>query len=188
MPPGHGFGGYLMVMATWAAIGVYWFARLVGAMVAGGRRAVLGRWVRWLIAPAIVLVTVGLIVTSAPLHARVAVSLRAMNDLARAAMDAPVPGDGVHSSDSGGPGQLLHPAEFPERVGMFPVTRVDAYEGGMRFLVTGEGVDDSTIPPLVDYSLDEYGFAYSPSGRPPRIGEDTYWHLRGAWYLWEESW
>jgi hypothetical protein len=36
--------------------------------------------------------------------------------------------------------------------------------------------------------LDPVGFAYSPNRQPAVIGEDTYVHFDGPWYLWEESW
>ena len=64
----------------------------------------------------------------------------------------------------------------PLLIGTYPVKDVQEIEGGMRFLVTGAEF------------LDEYGFAYSPEGRPERVGEDNYFHLRGPWYLWEQSW
>jgi hypothetical protein len=64
----------------------------------------------------------------------------------------------------------------PDRVGLFPITRVERFKGGMRFIV-GEGG-----------FLDEGGFAYSPKGMPPRLGEDHYSHLEGPWYIWVESW
>ena len=64
----------------------------------------------------------------------------------------------------------------PDRVGLYSIKRVDRFKGGMRFLVRGAGF------------LDDSGFAFSPSGKPPNLGEDLYYHLEGPWYLWEESW
>lgn len=64
----------------------------------------------------------------------------------------------------------------PDRVGLYSVGRVQRFEDGMRFIVRGAGF------------IDKYGFAYSPDGRPPNLGEDNYVHLEGPWYVWEESW
>ena len=64
----------------------------------------------------------------------------------------------------------------PSWIGTYPVKEVEPIPGGMRFLISGAEF------------LDEYGFAYSPDRRPPRIGEDNYVHIRGPWYVWEQSW
>jgi hypothetical protein len=63
-----------------------------------------------------------------------------------------------------------------DRIGLWQVDRAERVRGGMRFLVAGTGF------------LDPVGFAYSPQGTPPVIGEDDYVHLEGAWYVWTESW
>jgi hypothetical protein len=57
----------------------------------------------------------------------------------------------------------------------YNVRRAEAIDHGARFL-------------LNDCFLDRCGFAYSPKGPPEKIGEDSYHHLEGAWYVWEESW
>jgi hypothetical protein len=68
-------------------------------------------------------------------------------------------------------------AAVPARVGPYPVERAERLPGGgARFLIAGTGL------------LDPSGFAYVPSGAPPRISEDTYRRLGGAWFLWTESW
>lgn len=61
-------------------------------------------------------------------------------------------------------------------IGVYPVEKVEVIPGGMRFIVKGSGF------------MDAGGFAYSPNGPPPKIGEDYYRHLWGAWYEWTESW
>lgn len=62
------------------------------------------------------------------------------------------------------------------RVGLFPVRSVESFGGGVRFLVN-------------ECMVDMCGFAYSSEGRPPNLGgEDSYYHLEGGWFLWEESW
>lgn len=63
-----------------------------------------------------------------------------------------------------------------DRVGLFPAQEVETFDGGVRFLVD-------------ECMVDMCGFAYSSKGRPPNLsGEDSYYHLEGRWYLWEESW
>jgi hypothetical protein len=131
LPGGAPLGGYAMLAGAWAALGGYWFLRLVGALLAGGAPSVVSRWARWVAVPAIVVVTASLVVTSAPLRARVALSMASMNELARAAMQTPG-------------------ADHPDRVGLFPVKRVDTFDGGMRFLVVGEDGGEE-IPPVFDY-------------------------------------
>ncbi|MFI6477473.1 hypothetical protein ACIBH1_06055 [Nonomuraea sp. NPDC050663] len=64
----------------------------------------------------------------------------------------------------------------PGWTGLFPLRRAEAVPGGARFLVEGTGF------------LDPCGYAWSPNGRPPVIGEDHYEHLSGPWYRWRESW
>ena len=154
-PGGPSMTRFLLLVFGWISLGVYWIFRLVATPVAGG--SLRQGWGWWLVSPVIVFVTAGLLFTSAPLRLRIALSWDDMNRFAESVIQDP---SGAH----------------PDRVGSFPVGRVEDIEGGMRFLVRGTGF------------LDPYGFAYSPEGKPPRIGEDTYWHLRGPWYLWEESW
>ncbi|MUL40724.1 hypothetical protein FZ103_05930 [Streptomonospora sp. PA3] len=64
-------------------------------------------------------------------------------------------------------------AQAPERFGPYRVLRAEHLDGGgARFLVEDAGF------------LDTAGFAYSPGGRPPHPGEDTYRHVSGPWYTW----
>jgi len=60
----------------------------------------------------------------------------------------------------------------PRRIGLWEVGRVETFDGGVRFTVGGAGF------------IDEDGFAYTPRGRPPTRGDDSYEHLDGPWYLW----
>lgn len=63
-----------------------------------------------------------------------------------------------------------------DRVGLFFVRSIESFEGGVRFLVN-------------ECMVDMCGFAYSSKGTPPNLsGEDSYYHLEGNWFLWEESW
>ena len=63
----------------------------------------------------------------------------------------------------------------PVRIGFFRVREIDRAGDSVRFIV-GESL------------LDEVGVAYSPSGEPPVVGEDSYTHLTGDWWIWDRSW
>lgn len=154
-PGGPNMGRFVLLLACWMVLGLYWLFRVAAAPLAGG--SLREGWGWWFAAPAIVVVTAGLLLSSAPLRLRIALSMDDMNRFATSVMQDP---SGPH----------------PNRVGSFPIGRVEDFDGGMRFLVRGTGF------------LDPFGFAYSPAGKPPRLGEDSYWHLDGPWYLWEESW
>lgn len=60
------------------------------------------------------------------------------------------------------------------RVGLYGVKKIEGFPGGMRFVVAGAGY------------INREGFAFSPNGVPPRIGDDYYVHFYGPWYLWTE--
>jgi hypothetical protein len=65
----------------------------------------------------------------------------------------------------------------PARAGLYVIEQAEPLPGGgARFILQGTGFLDAT------------GFVYSPSGSPPRIGEDYYRHLGGPWYAWAGSW
>lgn len=59
------------------------------------------------------------------------------------------------------------------RVGLYPIKKLETFDGGLRFLVSGAGVFESG------------GFAYSENGLP-RVQEerDYYSHYHGNWYIW----
>jgi hypothetical protein len=63
-----------------------------------------------------------------------------------------------------------------DRIGLWELDRAERVQGNFRFLVAESGF------------LDPVGFAYSTHGRPPYVSEDSYWHLSGPWWVWEESW
>jgi hypothetical protein len=65
----------------------------------------------------------------------------------------------------------------PQQVGPYPVASAEHLPGGgARFLLRHSG------------SLDQSGFAFSPAGPPPVLGEDTYIPLGGGWYVWTQTW
>ena len=157
-PGGPSISVFLYLGLGWSCLGAYWLFRLVGALWVDGFQPVLSKWRWWVLPPIAALVTATLLVTDAPFRARFALSRSAMNSVAQEMVRDPTP-------------------PYPGRVGLYPVRRVEAFDEGMRFLVTGAGF------------VDPAGFAYSPQGEPPNIGgEDRYWHLEGPWYQWEESW
>lgn len=142
---------------AWFAMGGYLLLRLIVAVAAGGLQTVRGAWKRWTASVAIVVATIGLLFTSAPLLVRFNLSQAEMDQVAREAL------------------ATSEPFEV-ERVGLFPVQRVERFDGGVRLVVN-------------ECMVDLCGFAFSSEGKPPNLGgEDTYHHLDGNWFLWEESW
>lgn len=65
---------------------------------------------------------------------------------------------------------------IPLRVGLFVVREAEALPGGVVRLIT------------TSCGFDHCGLAYSPSGAPPVIGEDTYVPLGSGWWQWQRSW
>jgi hypothetical protein len=63
----------------------------------------------------------------------------------------------------------------PGWIGLFRVREVDTPGSSVRFIT-----DDSFF--------DDCGFAYSPAGEPPVVGEDSYSHISGPWWRWNRSW
>lgn len=156
-PGGPSMGTYASLALGWFTVGSYWFVRLVVCSAIGELRPVLDAWRHWAAPLAVALVTAALLATSVPLLVRFNLSQGEMNQLARDAASGVV----VEGTDS---------------VGLFPIKRVETFQGGVRFIVN-------------ECMADTCGFAYSPKGPPPNLGgEDSYLHLEGSWYLWEESW
>jgi hypothetical protein len=70
-----------------------------------------------------------------------------------------------------------HGNETPRHwVGLFRVSEVELQPGGVVRMIT------------TPVFLDDAGLTYSPVSAPPRIGEDSYRHITGAWYRWHRSW
>ena len=63
----------------------------------------------------------------------------------------------------------------PRRAGLFRVREFRQFDREMRFLTSDCGV------------IDACGVIYSPLGRPPHRGEDSFRHLYGPWWHWYES-
>ena len=63
-----------------------------------------------------------------------------------------------------------------QRVGLFSVDEFSQFGGEMRFLTSSCGL------------VDACGLVFSPGGRPPNRGEDSFTHLYGSWWHWYQSW
>jgi hypothetical protein len=62
------------------------------------------------------------------------------------------------------------------RVGSFPVREFARYGSELRFLTSECGL------------VDRCGLVFSPGGRPPNRGEDSFVPLYGFWWHWHQSW
>ena len=71
---------------------------------------------------------------------------------------------------------MAGPNASPGWIGLYPVERIDRYEKGFRFLISGSGF------------LEPIGFAYVSEGQPPIVGEDRYEPMGDGWWYWTESW
>lgn len=72
----------------------------------------------------------------------------------------------------------LSPERFqtaPPWIGLFRVRSFAKYDGELRFLVGPCGF------------VDTCGLVYSPGGRPPNRGEDSFQHLYAEWWHWRQS-
>ncbi|HET7216759.1 MAG TPA: hypothetical protein VFJ02_01865 [Vicinamibacterales bacterium] len=72
------------------------------------------------------------------------------------------------------PSERLHSS--PPWIGLFRVREFAQYEGELRFLTSACGF------------VDTCGIVYSPGGRPPNRGEDSFQHIYGEWWHWRQSW
>jgi hypothetical protein len=155
--PGWYFFESIFAFWLWIALCTIWLGRLLIATAM--RRSIrLPRWKHWLVTPAAGALTLGLVVSLAPLKVRYYLSRDAMNSAAQTVIANPAKASTIRE------------------IGLWDVERVERISGGMRFLVQDTGF------------LDPVGFAYSPNRQPEVIGEDTYVHFDGPWYIWEESW
>lgn len=155
--PDNHFTLWILVVACWAILSVFWAAYV---LVRSLLQRSLG-WFRWpdAVVGVAALIALAMVVTSTPFEARFRLSERAMDaDAARIMSD---------------PSQ----AKRTDRIGHWPATDVQTFDGGMRFLIPGIGW------------LDPVGFAYSENGKPPNIsGEDIYYRKSAHWWIWQESW
>lgn len=158
----------LLLGLSWCAVLVLWLARGIVCLTlwlsgrASGRGTLhvpRGPYWRWAATPAVFAAMLVLCTAQAPLHIGFAVSRPAMQRLA--------------TSVTAGPPNTTFP---DRRVGVYEARGIEPFPGGMRFWVTQVGFGDTL------------GFAYSPNGPPPDLGEDRYRPLGDGWYHWPQSW
>ena len=156
--PGSYFSASLLLPLVWFVLAIVWTGWVI--YIAALHRLAFSRRevVRLLWAPLLGVIAVAVVESGVAFDARYAASKGAMNTVAREI-----------SAGSRSPQGI-------QRIGLWDVEKVERVRGGMRFLVDGTGF------------LDPVGFAYSPRGKPPIIGEDFYEHLDGPWWIWTESW
>lgn len=156
------FPAMILIIYGWLACLGWWLSRLiiwsVASLATGFAYQTRRMALRWLITPGIFAAMCISLILRLPLYASFFVSLPSMNQTAQQCMTI-----------TGAPPSI-------SRIGIYPVSKLETFAGGMRFIVTGSGFFDAG------------GFAYSQNGPPPRIGEDYYRHLWGPWYEWRESW
>jgi hypothetical protein len=148
----------LLGLASTLCLLLSWIVRMVIAVTLRLRRKRPVAWRRFVVQPLIVVAVGTLFLVRSPLEMRFDLSHGAMDRTAIAVM--------AHQQDP----------RTIDRIGLFSVERAERIPGGFRFIVSDTGL------------FDESGFAYSPDGSPAILGEDTYEHLEGPWYVWEESW
>jgi hypothetical protein len=150
---------WLILMVCWGGLAAFWVIGLPATIIWRRALPAKGTWRHWLVIPALAATVVGFWFSSAPLYARFLVSRLVMNDLGAEVLASP--------------GRAAPPNQ---RLGLYWAKDIERVRGAVRFHVASSGFGNSV------------GFAYSPAGEPPQLGEDTYWHLEGPWYVWEESW
>lgn len=73
--------------------------------------------------------------------------------------------------------RLSESAMTQGHAGLFRVRELARFENGeLRFLTSSCGL------------VDQCGVVYSPAGKPPNRGEDSFTHLYGSWWHWHQSW
>jgi hypothetical protein len=156
--PGARLWMWIILLVAGAGLAAYWLLGLPASILYQRSLPTKRAWAHWLVIPVAAAAAVALWQSSAPLHARFAVSRPAMDDLATQL---------ASSRETSAPNQ---------RLGLYWAEDIERVEGAVRFHVASSGFGNNA------------GFVYSPAHAPPRVGENTYVHLAGPWYLWEESW
>lgn len=150
--------GIMAIGAVWALRGVFHLIRCV--VRSEDRRLALKRLGAWSVLPVIVLLAAG----AAAKHNKLLTIRLELSETALQEFVQEVP-----------PGTDEEFSEKKRWVGLFQVSDVQHLDGCVRFITTGDGFDDA-------------GLAYCPEGKPPVVGEDSYRHLYGPWWVWERSW
>jgi hypothetical protein len=153
----------LFMSFAFGALGVVvlWAIRLLVYVAWTRKREALVSRRSWLMEPVFVVLVAAAVLTGAAFRLRFAMSWPFLAHYADAVVARGVPADGPHP---------------PAVVGLFVVRETETLSGGVvRMITTRCGFDDC-------------GVAYSPNGRPPRVGEDSYTALGAGWWQWWRSW
>lgn len=164
---GSGFFPPLVLFFGSLLWGSIWLVRLIVSLVRQWRGSVPRQILRhaalyWGLEPAAILLCGVLALSGILCHARFR--------LCRPALDAYV-------TDVVAGRVQPHGYGTPKRwVGLFRVIETELQPDGVVRIITAR-----------EY-LDDAGFTFSPVSPPPRIGEDSYYHITGPWYHWHRSW
>jgi hypothetical protein len=152
----------VLLVLVWGGVGLLLLWGLyLGVHVLATRRSPQRRHVRWLLAgPALLLLCFAIVWTGAAFWVRFFISRPALDAYVRRASPESLGG-------SFKPGL---------RVGLFWLREAELLPGGTVRMITTQCM------------FDDCGVVYSPSGKPPRLGEDHYSSLGGAWWHWWRSW
>jgi hypothetical protein len=152
----------MLLFVTLLAIAIGWILALsIAALTARSPDRTRGDAVRsWIRVPIPIVVTFLLIWLSVPLRARLFLSGPALRQSAAYLSQLP----------------QSRFQEQPQWIGLFRVREFSQFDGELRFLTNSCGL------------VDNCGLVFSPNGRPPNRGEDTFEHLYGEWWHWHQSW
>jgi hypothetical protein len=159
---GVGFPLWMALFAATIVLALWW---ALGLSIAGARASKEGGSTAdavraWAPVPVLMLTTFLLLWSNLPLKARLFLGGPALAQ--SAGWFATLP-----------PGYVY---EKRPRVGSFRVREFTQFGDELRFLTSECGL------------LDNCGLVFSPSGRPPNRGEDSFEHLYGYWWHWHQSW
>ncbi len=159
---GVAFPLWMLLFVSLLVIVIGWLLALaVAALTARPPDHTRGEVLRsWLRVPLPILATLVLIWLSVPLMVRLFFSGPALQQSAAYLTEQPPP------RFRGG----------PPWVGLFRVREFSQFDGELRFLTSDCGF------------ADKCGLVFSPRGRPPNRGEDTFEHLYAEWWRWQQSW
>ncbi|HVF11091.1 MAG TPA: hypothetical protein VNA16_09830 [Abditibacteriaceae bacterium] len=170
-----GFTPALILAGLVLAVSIIWIGRLlVRCVIAAFYRrapwAYRAGWKNWLVAPALLALSLVLHKTKVPVRIGFWISKPAMERLVRQALVAPKNG--------------LPP---PRRVGVYHADNIEKLGQGVRFVVVKDGFL---------FTESNFGFAYFPGGKPPTSIPPNFhdWStgpqhkpLGGNWFSWTET-
>jgi hypothetical protein len=163
--PGWYWGLVMLSLLIWLLIGGWWCLRVgLYILISIIYRQPLywhkRQWLKWLVAPLVVVLTIGLVKVGAPWKTAFLLSRPAMEQLAMQARQQP-----------------NNPPQ-PNWVGLFPIdsVRVDA-AGTLTFRIRGTG-----------FLFEEHFFGHQPSGNWPEAGVNHRRILGSNWFTFQDDW